>query len=356
MKILVISIAGIGDTLIATPFIHELRANFPDAVIDAFVLWPGSKELLDGNPHLNQVHQKHLFKAGRLGALRYFMQLRKVRYDITINTHPQSRTEYRLAARIIGAPVRLSHRYDRWTLLDHLLVNRSVQQDYARHSILNNLDLLPLLGKQPLLNQNEFELFLTPGERAFADQFLAQHRLETKRKVGFHVGSGSTKNLSLKRWPLDHYLRLIQQITQRHPEITVLLFGGPDEKEDHRQLLEAIPGGRVLDVPSANIRQAAAMIQRCDSFISVDTSLMHLAAAVKVPRQIVIEAPTINKTNEPLRHYHLVKNPAVNGRNLDYYRYDGAPIKGTAAELRRCMESVTVEAVYEAFEKALAGD
>jgi len=46
MKILVISLAGIGDTLLATPFIHELRANFPDATIDALVKETGSKELL----------------------------------------------------------------------------------------------------------------------------------------------------------------------------------------------------------------------------------------------------------------------------------------------------------------------
>ena len=46
MKILVISLAGIGDTLFATPLIHELRANFPDATIDALVMWPGAKDLL----------------------------------------------------------------------------------------------------------------------------------------------------------------------------------------------------------------------------------------------------------------------------------------------------------------------
>src|SRR5204862_3313137 len=66
MKILVISLAGIGDTLIATPFIHELRANFPDATLDAFVLWPGSKDLLEGNPHLNAVILRNLIKDGPL--------------------------------------------------------------------------------------------------------------------------------------------------------------------------------------------------------------------------------------------------------------------------------------------------
>ena len=59
-KILVISLAGIGDTLIATPFIRELRENFPDAVIDALVMWPGAKDLLEHNPNVNRVFQKNL--------------------------------------------------------------------------------------------------------------------------------------------------------------------------------------------------------------------------------------------------------------------------------------------------------
>src|SRR5437867_9814995 len=66
MKILVISLAGIGDTLIATPFIHELRANFPEARIDTFVLWAGSKDLLEGNPHLTTIYQRNLIEEGAL--------------------------------------------------------------------------------------------------------------------------------------------------------------------------------------------------------------------------------------------------------------------------------------------------
>jgi hypothetical protein len=81
---------------------------------------------------------------------------------------------------------------------------------------------------------------------------------------------------------------------------------------------------------------------------------MHLAAAVKVPNQIVIEAPTLNPTNVPWQNpYRLIRNPVVNGRNLDYYRYDGKPIKGTQEELIRCMESVPVDEVYQAVDSAL---
>jgi hypothetical protein len=48
-----------------------------------------------------------------------------------------------------------------------------------------------------------------------------------------------------------------------------------------------------------------------------------------------------------------VKNPVVNGRGLDFYRYDGGDIKGTRAELLACMESVKVADVYAAVTKLI---
>ena len=100
------------------------------------------------------------------------------------------------------------------------------------------------------------------------------------------------------------------------------------------------------DLGDDNFRQAAALLRHCQAFLSVDTALMHLAAAVKVPNQIVIEAMTLNATNVPYGNlFKLVPNPAVNSRNLDYYRYDGRPIKGTDRQLTTAMNSVKVEAV-----------
>src|SRR3974377_1257303 len=127
MNILVISFAGIGDTLFATPLIHELRANFPDARIDAFVRWAGSKHLLEGNPHLNAVHQQNLLAADKKESLKLLWRLRRAAYDLSINTHPQSRVLYRGVARFINARIRVSHQYDNTGPWDRLLVNRTLK-------------------------------------------------------------------------------------------------------------------------------------------------------------------------------------------------------------------------------------
>src|ERR1035437_9534833 len=354
MKILVISMAGIGDTLIATPLIHERRANFPNATIGVLAMWPGSKDLLDSNPHVNRVFQKNLMKCGKLEALQFLWSLRGERYQLSINTHPQSRIHYRLAAFIAGAQVRISHEYECFTWLDRWFVTGTLPQDYARHSIDNNFDVLPLIGAKKKLAAHEMEFFLTPSEERFADDFLVKHKLFGQKLLGIHVGSGGTKNLPLKRWPLKNHAGLVRQLNKERPDIRVLLFGGPEEAKDHQVVLAQANRELTLEAKTKNLRETASLMKRCSAFLSVDTALMHIAAAVKVPNQIVIEAPTLNVTNWPYgNNFTLVKNPAVNGRGLDFYRYDGGDIKGTREELLACMESVKVADVFATVTKLL---
>src|SRR6266850_1309784 len=175
MRLLIISLAGIGDTLFATPLIHELRANFPDAQIDALVLWAGSRDVLEGNPHLNNVYQRNLIRGVNAESLKFLWQLRRNNYDVSLNTHPQSRIHYRAVARFINATTRISHEYDHASVFDRLLVNHTIPQDYQRHSIENNLAFLPLLGAKPLLPGHEYEVCLSHTELAWADEFVAAH-------------------------------------------------------------------------------------------------------------------------------------------------------------------------------------
>lgn len=354
MKILVISLAGIGDTLLATPFIRELRMNFPDATIDALVLWSGSKDLLQGNPHLNHVFQKNLITSSKLSSLKFLRTVAGNRYDVTINTHPQTRIHYRIVARLIGAPLRVSHEYEGFGWLDRWLVNQTVPQDYQRHTIANNMALLPLLKAAPLATSHEMQVFLSPEEQQWAENFLREHNLTGRKLLGVHVGSGGTKNLKLKRWPLENYTELIWRLNAQRPDLSVLLFGGPEESADHEKILTRANRELVLLAGSKNLRQAAALMKRCHSFLSVDTALMHLAAAMKVPGQIVIEAPTLNKTNLPYGNsYQLVPNPEIRGRHLDFYRFDGKDIKGSRPELIALMASVSVSSVFDTVETVL---
>ena len=159
----------------------------------------------------------------------------------------------------------------------------------------------------------------------------------------------------MKRWPLENYIALLKRLTASHPALAIFLFGGPQEKQAHARIRAEVPSPNIFAPETRDMRQAAALMKYCRAFLSVDTALMFVAAAMKVPNQIVIEAPTLNATNVPYgNRFTIVRNPAVNGRSLDYYRYNGKPLQGTDEELIALMKSVTVDAVFQAVTLALA--
>ncbi len=354
MKILVISLAGIGDTLIATPLLRELRENYPEATIDVLVKEAGARDFLERNPNVNHVFHKDLLKCSAWERVRFVWSLRRERYQLSINTHPQSRIHYRIAAWLAGAEVRISHQYECFTWIDRCLITGSLPQDYTRHSIENNFDILTFIGGRQRLAAHSLEFVLDPADEQFAEAFLAQHKLLGRKILGIHCGSGGTKNLPLKRWPLKSYAGLVRQLNRERPDLHILLFGGPEETKDHPVILAQASPELTMEARTKNLRETGALMKRCSAFLSVDTALMHLAAALKVPNQIVIEAPTLNVTNLPYGNpFTMVKNPVVNGHNLDYYRYDGGDIKGTREELIAAMESVKIPDVFAAITKLI---
>jgi heptosyltransferase-2 len=353
MKILVISLAGIGDTLMATPLISELRKNYPQAEIDVLVMWKSAAEIIKNNPNINKTYQFNMIKEGIFKTLGFLSRLKEKKYDISINTYPQSKKEYRIVAKVIGARLRISHRYDNRSFVDSLLVNKEISQDYNIQCVENNLNLLKPLNKKLKNKSHNYELFISKENKRQADKFVKDNGLKNKTLIGFHVGSGSTKNLSLRRWPLVNFLELAKNLIKTNPKIRIILFGGSEEEKENEWLKER-SGNDVIIAKTDSILTSAEIIRRCKAFVSVDTALMHLAAAVKVPNQIVIETPTFNKTVEPYgQRFILIKNQKVHGKNLDYYRYDGKGIKASRKEIIKIMESIAPEEVFNKIQGAL---
>lgn len=347
--VLVFSMAGIGDTLMATPVLRDLRARWPGARVEVVVTWPGSAQLLAGNPHVDAVHAFNLLERPVHEGLRFVLGLRRPRADVSLTLHPQGRREYRWVAWLAGARRRLSHRYENASWRDRCLVTDAIEQDYTVSCAENNLRLVDVLGGRRAVTHPRYDLFLSDSEAGWARDWCRAEGLEGRPWLGIHVGSGGTKNLALRRWPVERWEGFLHAWRERRSDVPIVAFGGPGERVVHEALARALPPG-TLRFPSApSLRAAAALVGHARAFLSVDTAFMHIAAAVGVPHQVVIETPTLNPPVFPLRpDWTCVPNPAVGGRHLDFYRYDGRPIAGTDEDIVRVMRSVAVEPVLEA--------
>lgn len=84
MKILIIQTAFIGDVVLATPLIENLKATYPEVNID-FLLRKGNEQLLEGHPHIRKTLIWNKKKQKYKSLLKLLGEIRKEQYDFVIN-------------------------------------------------------------------------------------------------------------------------------------------------------------------------------------------------------------------------------------------------------------------------------
>jgi len=346
-KILVLCLPGIGDTLLFTPALRVLRERFPHAQIWALVMFRGSQEVLEKNPHVDEVLLWEFLKEGAFRSFKFLLNLRRQHFDISIMAYPANRIEYSLVHLLAGARKRYGHRYHHRDLSSlNILHGRTIREDDQRHNVEENLALLQLLCIE-VESQYSLELYLSEEDRAFARSWLAQRPLEGALLIGFHAGTAEFKNQAKRRWAKEKFAQLGDALTEQLGA-QVLIFGGPDEQE----LKENIRSGMsksALVVSDTTMRQTAALIERCALFVSNDSALMHTAAAMKVPC-VVIFGPTNPKWVYPFgTKYRIVR------RDLPCspcFYYSAKPLTCARGDFA-CIEGVGINQVIDAVRQLL---
>ena len=89
MKILILALSGIGDALMFTPALKLMRQSFPDAQIDALVMFKAVKDMYERNPDFNNVYYFDFLNQGALKSLLFVLKLRK-KYDASLNVYPSN--------------------------------------------------------------------------------------------------------------------------------------------------------------------------------------------------------------------------------------------------------------------------
>ncbi|OQW97475.1 MAG: hypothetical protein BWK77_01580 [Verrucomicrobia bacterium A1] len=309
-RILALSLAGAGDTLLATPLLHELRTAFPAAEIDVLTMQSASpREVLEGNPAVSAWRHFDFLREGRARSVAFCLSMRRRGYDLSFTVMPQNRLEYNVITRLIGARERLGFEF----CCDcgahpHWFLTRAIREDRRLHVVDNNLRLfteglgLPLASADP-----RPRLHLAAEHEAAADAFCAASPALRRRLIGFHPGSGTTKNLALKRWPPAHWADLARRVAAADPRAYLVLFGSADEIPLRREIVASsgLPPDRIGMAPDGAVRATAALVRRMACFVCGDTLLTHVAAAVGAPT-VEIVGPTDPAATGPYKVPHRI--------------------------------------------------
>jgi len=95
MKLLVNALSGIGDALMFSPALKALKCNLSDLQIDFLVMYKSVGELYENNPYISNIYFIDLLNQPKLKSLKEISDLRKNKYDYSINIYPSNRYEYK---------------------------------------------------------------------------------------------------------------------------------------------------------------------------------------------------------------------------------------------------------------------
>lgn len=321
--ILVIKLRAIGDVLLSTVVLRNLRHAFPQAAIH-FLTEPPARDVVEGHP---AVDRTILYDLARQGPLRYLWQIRRNRYDLVFDLFGNPRTA--LITRASGAPHRVGFAF-RARQYAYTTVVRG--RGDTVHNTQFNLDALEALGI-PIVDRS----LTFPVERAdrdYVQEFIRNAGPFTNPIVALNTSGG----WYTKRWPLERFAELADRIAAELGASIVLPWG-PGQKEDADKVRSLMTRPAFVPPPTT-LRQLAALLERCAFMVTTDSGPMHIASAVGTP-VVGIYGPTNPVLQGPYGEGHVV----VRREGLDCLgcNLTKCPVAG-----HPCMNDLDVGVVFEA--------
>ena len=108
-----------------------------------------------------------------------------------------------------------------------------------------------------------------------------------------------------KRWPLERFAAVVNQISARHAQFRWQLFGAPGEKEMGEKLSSMLQAPHENLVGKTRLSELIARLRECQLLLTNDTGTMHLAAALGIPT-VSIFGSTCPIETGPLGERHTV--------------------------------------------------
>ncbi len=281
-RVLIVRMSALGDVAHTLPALSALRERFPAAEID-WLVEPMGAALLADHPSLARIQtvprprwkrrwrRPWLWPSIAVELARLASVLREREYDLVIDFQGNVRSA--VALMLSGGRYRLGfHRADRREAGTGLPLTHSGERTPARISrVEKNLSLVRKLG---------YTGPCPTGEVPHREEDLDWARSVVERLPGSGpavvVHPPVSRFGEIKRWPVEHFRALIDQLHEL-PARTLLTWG-PGEEELCRSIDRPTVLGELID-----LRRFAALLRAADLVVAADTGALPIAAMCGTP-------------------------------------------------------------------------
>lgn len=341
-KILVFKLDHIGDVLMTTPALNTLKSRYPEASL-TIVVGSWSRDILKDNPDVDEIllydaywFNRNINKKFNIRKTWDFIkELRKRRFDIFYSL----RGDFIgiLMGSLLKIPVRIGFNNGG----GGFLLTRPITPIENIHQVEQFLYAVGDNDTKSRSQKNKtMRIIISEPERRFRDAFLKQYNGKNGRFVGFHIGAGYPSKL----WTPEKYGILIKRLYDEFG-IHSILVGGEEDRAIAKKIESIIRNTDSIDcIGKANIKETAALIEKCRLFIGNDSALVHIAAAIGIPVIVIFSA-----ANNPINWKPFGSDIACITKDVQCKHCEKFDCIDS-----KCTRMITVDEVYEKAKEILS--
>ena len=265
-KILVVRFSSIGDLILLTPLLRELKKTYPSAEIHLLTK-SAYAGIFERNPHLAKI------LAMQPGESLHSLLARISResYQLVFDAHSSLRSRALLAwnkagfpnrrCRVFSVEKRFLQRYP-LVWIKRALTNRVSSQ------VESHLRMLVQASGRPVSDRTT-EVF--PSETNEREAETAFSKGTANRRI---IAFNPCASYFTKRWPVDCFCETASRLNHR---FSVAVIGERENAESAR-MMKVFP--KAVDLRGMPLLTLAAALKKCDLTITNDSMVTHLSEAV----------------------------------------------------------------------------
>lgn len=271
-RILIVRTDRVGDVVMITPMIRELRRTFPDSFIAALTN-PNSADVLIGNPHLNLVITDDKSKGSFVKTVN---AIRECKFTDGLLVMPTETAAYQMFLAGVKNRIGVGRKlYEVITFMKSVSRNKYIP---LRHEADYCMDLARAIGV--VTDKLNPEIFTSDIEQEQGEELLkASGSKPGRERIIVHTGSGG----SSRNWSEKKYNVLVEMLLKKSDNLEIVLTAKEMSQGFAKECIN-LGNGRVVNVvPSVKrLRDLILIIARADTLIASSTGPLHIASALGV--------------------------------------------------------------------------
>jgi ADP-heptose:LPS heptosyltransferase len=264
-KILFIRLNRIGDALVTTPLLHEIKKSLKSKI---YLL--ADRKNCAAYTNNQDIDKLVIFEKGIKGFFNTLRFIKDEKIDTVVDLHDDVSTTVSFLLAMCSAQNIFGLEKE-----NKNIYTRTIPRlDSKTHHVVDRvMEIAKLFNLRPEKDKIKLHYYLDKPSIDSAEKLISEKFPQRKFLIGINISAGSDARF----WGIDNFKCLLDYLSNYN--VNILLLSSPKDSESAKK----IAGGKYNYFYSDNFSEFAAVISKLDLLFTPDTAAIHLASAFSVP-------------------------------------------------------------------------